>query len=202
MDFKDRLIKACDSNEDIPPFGSGRQTEIARKMKVSSEAVRKWFQGASIPRPQAMKHLARMLGVDHNWLALGTDYSEKESLKKVAQSSDAATYAFCGCALSNGHTFALNDDTTLDADLILIKQGEVIYAKVLPVDVRKSAKARVAITNRADKVRSVIAARNDLSDISYDFFDLPKGFPVGEMDFKQDDKKAFLNKVRLESFFN
>lgn len=201
MDFKDRLIKACDASEDIPRFGAGRQTEIARKMKVSSEAVRKWFQGVTIPRPQAMKHLARILGVDHNWLALGTDYSEKESLKEVAQTADAATYAFCGCALSNGHTFALNDDTSLDADLILIKQGEVIYAKVLPVDVRKAAKAKVAINNRPEKVRSVIAARNDLSDISYDFFDLPNGFPTGEMDFKQDDKKAFLNKIKLESFF-
>jgi hypothetical protein len=50
-DFYRRLKKICDESAMIPPYGHGRQVHIATKLKVSQEAVRKWFTGDARPRP-------------------------------------------------------------------------------------------------------------------------------------------------------
>lgn len=70
-EFAKRLNVACDGHPHIPPYGYGRQTWVKEHMKVSHEAVRKWFMGESRPRPSKMKELARSLEVDEAWLSLG-----------------------------------------------------------------------------------------------------------------------------------
>jgi transcriptional regulator with XRE-family HTH domain len=198
MSFKSRLLEACESNTDIPSYGSGRQSIIAKKMGVSSEAVRKWFSGESTPRPQAMKALAKTLSVDHVWLALGTDYKKTESLKEVAKLSDTAMFAFCGMAMENGYSFALNDDSSIGADLVLIKQGNIVYAKLLPVDVRKKNKAKLPKTPSGIKITKIIAARNRGGDFSYDFYKIPTDVTSGGLTFESEDHKGFLGKLEIE----
>lgn len=69
--FKQRLQDACDDSTIVPEHGKGRQVAIANRLKVTQEAVRKWFAGEAVPRPAKMRELAEFLEVDEPWLALG-----------------------------------------------------------------------------------------------------------------------------------
>jgi transcriptional regulator with XRE-family HTH domain len=70
--FVVRLNNACDDVPHIiPPHGEGRQIELAKRMGMSQEGVRKWFAGEAMPRRDAMSRLAAILEVEEPWLALG-----------------------------------------------------------------------------------------------------------------------------------
>lgn len=69
-DFAQRLARACDDSQIIPPYGKGRQVYIAKRLKVTQEAVRRWFSADSRPRVQIMSKLAALLEVDEAWLSL------------------------------------------------------------------------------------------------------------------------------------
>lgn len=71
--FSTRLRRACDTSEREELRGYGRQALIARTLDVSEETVRKWFAGVMAPRPEKMRKLAKFLGVELTWLALGQD---------------------------------------------------------------------------------------------------------------------------------
>ena len=45
MDFAKRLTQACDESPIVPEHGRGRQVYLAKKLKVTQEAVRKWLVG-------------------------------------------------------------------------------------------------------------------------------------------------------------
>ncbi len=85
--FAQRLQMACADHPDIPDYGKGLQTELAKQMKVSQEAVRKWLSGESTPRQPAMIRLAKFLGVEYVWLALGTSETEFENMKQFMGAS-------------------------------------------------------------------------------------------------------------------
>lgn len=110
MEFKDRLVRACNANTIVPPYGGGRQSFISRQLSVSQEATRKWFSGESKPRPAMMKKLAALLDVEHVWLALGIDESETNSFRQVAKIQDAGIYAFTSYLISNGWSVAFTTD--------------------------------------------------------------------------------------------
>ena len=198
MNFKERLEKACDTCVDIPPFGRGRQTIIAKKLGVSAEAVRKWFSGESTPRPKTMKALAKTLGEDYVWLALGTDYKKTESLKEIAKLSDTAMFAFCGLAMENGYSFALNVEVTIGADLVLIKQANIVYIKLLTVDVRNKNKVQLPKSPSIEKVKKVIASRNTNGDISYDFFEVPSKIVTDNLTFETNGNSAFIENLEIK----
>lgn len=111
MEFARRLKQACDENEHVPPFRHGRQTWLSRTMKVSPEAARKWISGLSRPRPPAMKALAKELGVDEAWLALGVtpDVAPKERRARNAM-ADGAVNVLAGYIQMNGGNPAFPDD--------------------------------------------------------------------------------------------
>lgn len=69
--FSQRLLQACDDSPIIPEYGKGRQVAIAKRLSVTQEAVRKWFSGEAMPRPEKMRELSDYLEVDEPWLALG-----------------------------------------------------------------------------------------------------------------------------------
>ena len=50
-DFARRLKQACDGNPLVPEYGKGQQVWFADRMELSQEAVRRWFEGESRPRP-------------------------------------------------------------------------------------------------------------------------------------------------------
>jgi transcriptional regulator with XRE-family HTH domain len=71
--FSERLRRVCDSHDNPDLRKYGRQALIAREMDVSEETARRWFSGMMAPRPDKMRRLAKFLGVDEVWLALGRD---------------------------------------------------------------------------------------------------------------------------------
>lgn len=128
IEFSRRLKEACDNNESIPAYGKGRQVVIANSMKVSQEAVRKWFEGDSMPRPAKMKQLAAYLAVDHEWLALGiTPVLNKEELKKANRRSAASVYIVTGSIMLEGGNCAWPSETDARSefvDIYAIFRGE------------------------------------------------------------------------------
>lgn len=104
-DFHRRLKQVCDDSPIVPPYGHGRQVYIATKLKVTQEAVRKWFTNDARPRTSKMKELAKLLEVDEAWLSLGIspEMTVKEQ-RQHSQKVDGATYLLFGMfTLAGGH---------------------------------------------------------------------------------------------------
>jgi len=112
-DFSKRLATACNDSQLIPDYGRGRQAFIAKRLKVTQEAVRKWFSGDSRPKPKVMTQLAALVEADEAWLALGVkpeiDRKEKRSL---GVQTEGAVFFLFGLATMAGATaaFAGKDD--------------------------------------------------------------------------------------------
>lgn len=121
--FAQRLQMACSEHPDIPDYGKGLQTEIAKQMKVSQEAVRKWLSGESTPRQPAMIRLAKMLGVEYVWLALGTSETEFAHLKQISARHDGAVHALISFLILRGYNVAFSNDDTDRADVHAIGHG-------------------------------------------------------------------------------
>lgn len=104
-DFNRRLKQACDDNPNIPPYGHGRQVYVSNKLKVSQEAVRKWFTGEARPRTDKMRALANLLEVDEAWLSLGIEpeMSRKEKRDHLARVDGGVHLLFGMFSLAGGH---------------------------------------------------------------------------------------------------
>lgn len=104
-DFARRLKQTCDDNPLIPEYGHGRQVFISNKLKVTQEAVRKWFTGESRPRPEKMKALATLLEVDEAWLSLGIQPElDRKQKRQLSEKTEGAVYVTFGLfTLSGGH---------------------------------------------------------------------------------------------------
>lgn len=104
--FHQRLKAACDQQQQIvPEYGYGRQVFFARKLKVTQEAVRKWFTGEARPRPDKMKRLSVLLEVDEAWLALGVEPEvDRREKRRIGDKTDGAIYLLYGMfMLAGGH---------------------------------------------------------------------------------------------------
>ncbi len=126
-DFTRRLAQACDESPNIPPHGHGRQVHIAKKLKVSQEAVRKWFVGEARPKVQLMRQLAALLEVDEAWLSLGIkpELDRKEKRAHSAR-SDGAVYMLFGLFSMAGGACAFpsqNDPRSEYIDFYAILNG-------------------------------------------------------------------------------
>jgi transcriptional regulator with XRE-family HTH domain len=104
-EFHRRLRQVCDDSAMIPPYGHGRQVHIAAKLKVSQEAVRKWFTGDARPRASKMGELAKLLEVDEAWLSLGIAPEMDRKQKRMHhEKTDGAVYLLFGMFnLAGGH---------------------------------------------------------------------------------------------------
>ncbi len=70
-EFVKRLKESCNANPNVPPERMGRQAAIAQSIGVVPEAVSRWFSGETMPNNDRMRDLARYLGVEVGWLAMG-----------------------------------------------------------------------------------------------------------------------------------
>lgn len=133
--FYERLTTACDNSPDVPPYGKGRQTVIAKMLKISPEAARKYFlppdKGGNTPVPAHMSKLATFLDVDEAWLSLGVTPSmtvkEKKEFSSVA---NGAVYIAFGLAMSSGSTCAFAEEDDIP-DFYAIKRGVQKAMKVV-----------------------------------------------------------------------
>lgn len=101
-EFSKRLAQACDDSQLIPPYGQGRQAFVAKRLKVTQEAVRKWFSGDSRPKPKKMQQLAALLEADEAWLALGVkpEMDRREKRAHGEQSEGAVFFLFGLCTMA------------------------------------------------------------------------------------------------------
>lgn len=66
--FAERLVEICTENKLRP---HGRQAALARMLKITQPAVKKWFDGESIPDTEKIIELATWAGVCFEWLMTG-----------------------------------------------------------------------------------------------------------------------------------
>lgn len=131
--FATRLLEACNASEDIPDYGKGQQTEIAARLDVSQEAVRKWLAGETVPRSAMSKRLAALLGVKHSWLMLGTAHGEIEVDVKLARRHTACVYAVMSYVVASSRGATFSGDDAVD-DLTLIDGGRLLKVCVEMAD--------------------------------------------------------------------
>lgn len=122
MEFAKRLNQACDESPIVPEHGRGRQVFLAKKLGVTQEAVRKWLVGESTPRDEKVKDLAKVLGVDHLWLAMGTTPLEIADKRQAALRGDAAVYGVMSYLLLAGYHVAIPQGDS-KVDIFAIKHG-------------------------------------------------------------------------------
>ena len=155
--FGQRLQMACADHPDIPDYGKGLQTELAKQMKVSQEAVRKWLNGDSQPRQPAMIRLAKLLDVEYVWLALGTSETEFSQLKQISARHDGAVHALISFLILKGYNVAFSNDETDRADIHAIGHGVQRNLAVCLTE-RDGAWSCKMVTPMPDDSVSIIAA--------------------------------------------
>jgi hypothetical protein len=130
--FAKRLVIACEGNPHCPTDEyRGKQKWVYDNLleqfgiKVSPEAVRRWFSGEMRPRPKTVAALARLLEVDLGWLTLGTvpDMAPKEQKARNAI-ADGSVNLVAGLIQMNGGHVAFPDTPDAGADIFAIIGGK------------------------------------------------------------------------------
>jgi hypothetical protein len=129
-DFAKRIEIACE-NHPRAPSGHGRQVWLKNTLaesfgeKVSGEAVRKWFAGESRPKPRMMSIVARALGVDEAWLALGITPTSTPTEKRNQNALIAGAVNLVAAQIQLAGGNIAFPDTPTDFDITAIIRGKV-----------------------------------------------------------------------------
>lgn len=166
IEFSKRLETACDGNPAVPEAGKGRQVALADKLKVSQEAVRKYFSADSRPKPSTMTELARILNVDEAWLALGhkpnTSAKEKRTFNKHA---NGATYATFGLFVMSEYACSF-DDNAESADFHAIRSGVKLSIAVTVLREENHKLLATVKLSYKDNI-NVLVTIDDKTDLSF-----------------------------------
>lgn len=136
--FAKRFETACEANPHCPTDEyRGKQKWVRENLeeqfgiKVSPEAVRRWFSGEMRPRPKTIAALARLLEVDLGWLTLGTapDMTPKEKQARNAV-ADGAVNLVAGIIQMNGGHVAFPEGADTGADIFAIIGGKQFTIEV------------------------------------------------------------------------
>lgn len=173
--FVKRLNQACDDLPHIiPPFGEGRQIELAKRMGMSQQGVRKWFSGEAMPRREAMQRLARLLEVEEPWLALGIMPEVTRAEKKInARNLDGAVMLVMGMLTLAGGTCALpgEKDSRRDyVDFYVILRGTQMAIHIAVAQLVSPGVYQLRLPREYAEVRTIVVI--PVSDMRYDFIDL------------------------------
>lgn len=124
-EFARRLKTVCDNNPVVPEKGKGQQVWMAQKLGVTQEAIRKYFEGITRPRPEKMKELSKLLGVDESWLALGINPEmDGRQTRHYQNRAEAATYLTFGVFMANNYHCAFGKEGDEKVDFYAIKGGQ------------------------------------------------------------------------------
>lgn len=165
--FAKRLVLACEGNPNCPTDQSrGKQKWIYDNLlsefgvRVSAEAVRKWFAGESRPRPKVMSYIARLLEVDEAWLSLGItpELNAVEKKRHNAMASGAINLV-AGIIQLGGGTIAFPEDES--AHLTAIIKGKVLKIDVsLPRDLGQD-RHRVTTSDNLDGKHVIVVIEEE-----------------------------------------
>lgn len=162
-EFTERLNLACDRAAHIPPHGKGRQEVIRNHFKLAPEAVSKWFKSVSVPKPDRMRELADFLGVEHTWLALGTDPDmDRRQRKMHAKESEGAAHLVWGLiSLAGGHCgVPANNDPRKDyVDFDVVMMGSAFPVHVALAIDNENGTLDVTIPRQYPSVKIICVVR-------------------------------------------
>lgn len=99
--FAERLIEIC---ADKGLKAHGRQAALARQMKISQPAAKKWFDGDAMPDTDKIVEIALWGNVSFEWLMTGRGpkrLGEDSPLLTRYQQADAATRTLIDIALTH-----------------------------------------------------------------------------------------------------
>lgn len=120
IEFSKRFAQAVEAHPLSPVSPHGRQRWMLDKLKtetgvvVSPNTMSKWFNGSARPRTDNIRHLARILGVDEVWLAMGKKPVERPEQARVrAANTSGAALLVAGLVEVNGGrvTFPAGSET-------------------------------------------------------------------------------------------
>lgn len=137
-------------------------------MKVSQEAVRKWFSGESRPKQPTVRKLASALNVDYVWLALGTSHGEIEKRRAAAGRQDSAVYALAGFVIEKGYNMAFAP-ADADHDIDAIGHGAHKVLVVRSANVASRNKWTVKFPLSSMELANIAACRRHDALFAYDF---------------------------------
>lgn len=198
--FAQRLTQACDDNRLVPEYGKGRQVAIATRLKVSQEAVRKWFTGEAIPKPQKMKQLAAYLDVEETWLALGIkpelDRVEKKENQRVL---NGAVHMVAGLILLEGGNIAFpreGDPRAEYVDLYSIMCGTQMALHICVGREVSNGKFELIVPRNFNDVRCIGYMPNGLG--KFHLLTLPVNLINEHKQRKSGDFALMINKIGSE----
>lgn len=95
----------------------GNQSELARFIPVSPQAVQKWVAGSTEPKGKNLERVAEFLGVPAAYLKYGENYSQpKATVHQLHQVSETS------------NIYARHPDEPLDDSQVSIKQSKVYFS--------------------------------------------------------------------------
>lgn len=173
--FVRRLNQACDDVPHIiPPHGEGRQIELAKRLGMSQEGVRKWFAGEAMPRREAMHKLARLLEVEEPWLALGIMPELSRDEKRLnARNVDGAVLLAMGLITIGGGACALPNDADPRrnyVDFYAILRGTQMAIHVCFARDTGPGSWEAIVPREFNEVRTIMVV--PLGDMRFDIVDL------------------------------
>lgn len=170
--FPRRLVQACDESPDVPAHGKGRQVYIAKRLKVTQEAVRKWLVGEALPRPDKIQELAKVLGVDPIWLQLGAAPMDIAEKRQAALRGDAAVYGVMSYLLLAGYHVAVPATPDARVDVYAIKHGTQLSVTArMGAPISKTEYRFVFPANLDARWNAVILS--DQPSLSLEIYDVP-----------------------------
>ena len=125
MEFKDRLMQACINNPNLPRYGEGLHSDIAKKMNASKQAVARWFSGECLPRYGNIVILSKLLDVDLHWLAAGDPAEEDQEFQLLDKPDNAGLHAFASFLVSQGCTLALDNLPSTTNEIMAVRSGKL-----------------------------------------------------------------------------
>lgn len=172
--FARRLNKACEDHPHCPTDQyRGKQKWVYEGLerefgvKVSAEAVRKWFSGESRPRPKVMAFLARLLDVDEAWLSLGIvpEISPQEKMRRNALANGGVNLLAGLIQLAGGNiAFPESEDEGVDIYAILGgKQFHLDVAIPLPTG---RFEYKVVVRDKLERKHFIIVVQDEEQTIS------------------------------------
>lgn len=157
--FAQRLKQACDDSKIIPEYGKGRQVAIANRLGVTQEAVRKWFVGEAVPRPNKMRELAEYLEIDEPWLALGIKPElDRHEKRRNLITLNGAVHLVAGMIMLEGGmvAFPRNDDPRGGyVDLYAIMRGAQMAVHVSHARLISEGRYEVQIPREFEDVKCI-----------------------------------------------
>lgn len=173
--FVQRFLQACDESELVPPYGNGRQVSIAKRLGVTQEAVRKWFTGEAIPRPDKMRELAEYLEVDEAWLAIGVkpEFSRDEKRRNLV-AYNGAVHLVSGLIMLEGGSVAFpsdRDSRSSYVDMYAIMRGQQMALHVCLARELSEWRFELKIPSQFEDVRCIGVI--PVSTGKFTFLDMP-----------------------------